>query len=187
MTTAFVGVGVCYIVSGLGIRPAKMGGRVLLVSGGVATVLVAAFPQPVRGNSIAHTVVATLAFTALGAWPVAAARARTGVPLLARRPSAAATLTILGLLIWFVLEVHGSHRGLAERAAALAEALWPFLVIASAVASPSSRKADRKRSGHSPVLSESDPGDRPWNHYALGAVRNLKTAPAGSATVAKRP
>lgn len=108
-----------------------------LVGGGIATMLVAAFPQPARGNSIAHTVVATLAFTALAAWPVAAAGGRSGVPLLARRPSAAATLTMLGLLTWFVLEAHGSHRGLAERSAAFAEALWPLLVIASAFVSAS--------------------------------------------------
>jgi len=135
MTTALAGVGACYVVSGLGLQPARRRGRTLLVGGGVATMLVAAFPQPARGNSVAHTVTATIAFTALGLWPALAACHRSWVPLLERGISATATLTMLGLLVWFVLEAHGSHRGLAERAAAFAEALWPLLVVISAMAS----------------------------------------------------
>ena len=42
----------------------------VLGAGGAATVLVAAFPQPAHGNSVAHTVAAAVAFIALGAWPV---------------------------------------------------------------------------------------------------------------------
>jgi hypothetical protein len=38
---------------------------------------------------------------------------------------------MFALLLWFVLEANGSHRGLAERSAALAEALWPLLVVVS--------------------------------------------------------
>jgi hypothetical membrane protein len=135
MTTALAGVGACYVISGVGLRPAKRGGRALLVGGGVATMLVAAFPQPVRGNSVAHTVTATVAFTALGVWPTLAACRRSRAPLLARGISVTATLTMLGLLTWFVLEAHGSHRGLAERAGAFAEALWPLLVVISAMTS----------------------------------------------------
>jgi hypothetical membrane protein len=158
MTTALAGLGACYAVTGLGLRPARRAGRLALIGGGLATILVAAFPQPADGNSVAHTVAATVAFTALGAWPVLGTR-RHGAPLL--RPGAAipATAVIYGLLLWFVLEANGSHRGLAERSAALAEALWPFLVVLSC------RYARR----------------------SLGAVRSLKMAPAGSATVAKRP
>jgi hypothetical membrane protein len=132
MTAALAGLGACYAVTGLGLRPAGRPGRLLLVGGGVGTLLVAAFPQPVRGNGVSHTIAATLAFTALGAWPVFAARRRTRVPLLTRQACATATLTMFGLLLWFVLEVNGSHRGLAERSAALSEALWPLLVVVSA-------------------------------------------------------
>jgi hypothetical membrane protein len=156
MTTALAGLGVCYAASGLGLRSARRAGRAILVGGGVATVLVAAFPQPARGNSLAHTVVAALAFTSLGAWPVLASR-RQGTLLVRRAASTSATVVIFGLLLWFVLEVNGNYRGLAERSAALAEALWPLLVVLS------SRRA-----------------------YS-GDVRNLKMAPVGSATVANRP
>jgi hypothetical membrane protein len=131
MTSALAGLGTCYTVTGLGLRPAGRFGRSLLVAGGLGTLLVAAFPQPVRGNGISHTIAATLAFTALGAWPVLAARRRTAIPLLTRRASVTATTAMFGLLLWFVLENHGSHRGLAERAAALSEALWPLLVVVS--------------------------------------------------------
>lgn len=171
MTSALAGVGACYVLSGLGIKSAKPVGRVVLVGGGVATMLVAAFPQPARGNSVAHTVAATLAFTALAAWPAVGARKGSKAPLLRPRISIAATLAMFGMLIWFVLEAHGSHRGLAERAAALSEALWPFLVVATAVVSA--------------VTSGSTAPDGVADY--TGDVRNLKTAPDGSATVAKRP
>jgi hypothetical membrane protein len=132
MTAALAGVGVCYALTALGLSPARSAGRAVLAVGGIGTVLVAAFPQPAHGNSVAHTVAATLAFVALGAWPVVASRHRSEVALLTRGPSIAATLVLFGLVLWFVLEVHGSHRGLAERSAALAEALWPLAVMVSA-------------------------------------------------------
>ena len=174
MTSALAGVGACYVVSGLGIRAAKRTGRVFLVGGGVATVLVALFPQPARGNSVAHTVAATAAFTALAAWPALAARKGSEAPLLRPRISIAATLTSFGLLIWFVLEAHGSHRGVAERAAALTEALWPFLVVATSLGAAAS-------SGSAALDGRDEGADYTFD------VRNLKTAPDGSATVAKRP
>ncbi len=131
MTSALAGVGACYAVIGFGLRPAGRFGRALLVGGGLGTALVAAFPQPVRGNGVSHTIAATVAFTALAAWPLLAARRRTPVALLSRRASVTAAVVMSGLLLWFVFEVNGSHRGLAERAAALSEALWPLFVVVS--------------------------------------------------------
>jgi hypothetical membrane protein len=153
MTTALAGVGACYIVSGLGLRPAQPRGRAFLMGGGIATILVAAFPQPARGNSVAHTVTATVAFTALSVWPALAACRRSRVPLLSRGISVTASLTMLGLLTWFVLEAHGSHRGLAERSAAFAEALWPLLVVTSSVASASGYSARHRREPVAPSLT----------------------------------
>jgi hypothetical membrane protein len=157
MTAALAGVGVSYAITSAGLPPARRAGRVALAIGGVGTVLVATFPQPAEGNSVAHTVAAAVAFIALGAWPVLAADRESGNVLLHRGPSVGATVTSFGLLLWFVLEVHGSHRGLAERSAALVEALWPLAVAVAA-----------------------------RRNYGLGA-RSLNWAPAGSATVAKRP
>ena len=90
--------------------------------------LVAAFPQPVHGNSVAHTIAAAAAFTALATWPVLAAR-RGRAPLLTLPVSAAASVALVGLVVWFAAELHGGQRGLAERAAAGAQALWPLAVV----------------------------------------------------------
>jgi hypothetical membrane protein len=131
MTGALIGVGCCYALTGWGLRAAG-GGRLLLALGGLGTVSVAAFPQPIRGNSVAHTVAASVAFAALALWPVVAACRRSGVALLRPLPGLLATLALIGLILWFVGEIHGGHRGLAERAVAGAEALWPLAVVTSA-------------------------------------------------------
>jgi hypothetical protein len=129
MTSALAGLGACHVITAVGLRPALRRGRLLLGIGGTATVMVAAFPQPVRGNSVAHTVAATIAFIALGSWPAWAARKGTRAPLLSGPSSVAATVALLGLVVWFAAELHGGERGLAERAAAGGQALWPLAVV----------------------------------------------------------
>src|SRR5947209_5157235 len=69
MTVALVGVGVCHLATAAGLRPAAPAGRVILAIGGVATLVVAAFPVPAAGISRPHTAAAWLAFTALAVWP----------------------------------------------------------------------------------------------------------------------
>jgi hypothetical protein len=101
----------------------------LLAGGGGATVLVAVFPQPVRGNSVAHTIAASAAFVALATWPLFAAHRKGTAPLLTRPVEAATSVVLLGLVVWFAAELHASQRGLAERAAAGAQALWPLAVV----------------------------------------------------------
>jgi hypothetical protein len=128
MTSALAGLGACHLVTAWGLLPARTAGRIVLGAGGVATVLVATFAQPAHGNSVAHTVVATVAFSALALWPVAAARRRVA-PLLTPAASATATVVLVGLVLWFAAEVHGGQRGLAERAAAGAQSLWPLAVV----------------------------------------------------------
>ena len=64
MTAALAGLGACHVITATGLRPAR-GGRMVLAFGGVATVLVAAFPEPSQGSSEAQTVAASLAFTSL--------------------------------------------------------------------------------------------------------------------------
>jgi hypothetical protein len=132
MTAALLVVGVCYMVTGAGLQPARGAGRVALMGGGVATVMVAAFPQPVQGNGVSHTIAATIAFSALAVWPVLAARRRSGTPVLSVAAAVSATVVMVGFLAWFTLELHGSHRGIAERAAALAEVAWPLVVAVGA-------------------------------------------------------
>lgn len=129
MTSALVGVGACHVVTAAGLGPARRLGRVVLAGGGAATLLVAAFPQSARGSSAAHAVAATLAFTAMGAWPAFAGRRMHWAPLLTRGTSAAAAAVLLGLVTWFALVLNDDQRGLGERVAAGAQALWPLAVV----------------------------------------------------------
>jgi hypothetical membrane protein len=132
MTAALLAVGVCYVMTGAGLRQARWAGRGALMGGGVATMMVAVFPQPVRGNGVSHTIAATIAFTALAVWPVLAARRNSGSPVLSFAAAAGATVVMVGFLVWFTLEIHGAHRGVAERGAALAEVVWPLVVAIAA-------------------------------------------------------
>lgn len=131
MTTALVGVGVCHAITAAGLRSAAVAGRLLLATGGVATVLLAAFPQPVTGDSTGHVVVASIVLPTLSLWPALAAR-RGATPGPAVWLVAAAGL--LGILGWFGLELFGffgdSPRiGLSERVLAGAQALWPLAAV----------------------------------------------------------
>jgi hypothetical membrane protein len=139
MTGALVGVGLSHLVTALGLAPAATPGRLVHGLGGLATLLVAVFPLPAGdGSSPAHTTAAALSFVALAVWPAFAwVRPRSPGPAVAAylgpRVSAAATSALLLALAWFFAElVANSQRvGLAERAAAGAQALWPLAVVLS--------------------------------------------------------
>lgn len=135
MTGALAALGVCHVVTALGLRPAALYGRVLLAGGGVAIVLVAAFPLPGGGTSVRHAVAAGISFVALAVWPaLASLRRAAGIPALLR-PAVAVPVTVVlvGLSGWLVVELRGGDRvGLAERVLAAAEALWPLVVTATA-------------------------------------------------------
>jgi hypothetical membrane protein len=129
MTAALAGLGTCHIVTALGLHPARRRGRTVLGIGGAATVLVAVFAQPAHGNSVAHTVSATVAFVALAGWPLGATAPASEAPLLRWPASLAAAAVLLGAVVWFAAELHGGDRGLAERTAAGLEALWPLALV----------------------------------------------------------
>ncbi len=135
MTSALAGLGICHVVTAIGLRPAALPGRVLHATGGVATVLVAAFPQPVVGSSRAHVLAAGLGFISLSVWPLFASRRGRGVPV-GLRPAEglAAAAVLLGLLGWFAVEFysHGDRVGLAERAVSGAQALCPLIIAVAA-------------------------------------------------------
>jgi hypothetical membrane protein len=133
MTLALAGVGACHVVTGLALRPAASAGRLMLMTGGVATVLVAANPEPAGGGgSLPHTVWAAVGFLALAAWPLAAGRRGSSVSA-GLRPGvcAGATGVLAGLLVWFGAELIAGGRqvGLAERVLAGAQAVWPLAVV----------------------------------------------------------
>lgn len=134
MTSALVVLGVCHIATALGLRFARLPGRVLLAVGGVFTLGVAAFPLDEDGRSLTHAVVALIAFVALAVWP-SAGWADSG-PIALQRPWAAASTLFMSLLVlWFFSSIGSAHEGLAERCAAGAQALWPLAVVTTALMS----------------------------------------------------
>lgn len=129
MTAAIAGVGLCYLLAGLGLQPAGRAGRVLLVGGGVAVLSIALFRQPHRGYSLPHELAVIGAALTCCTWPAFAWHRRTPAPLLTRAPSIAAAGVLVGLAAWYALETHGALLGLAERFAATAPALWLLAVV----------------------------------------------------------
>jgi hypothetical membrane protein len=135
MTTGLAVLGICHLVTALGLRPAAAVGRLCLAAGGVATVLVAVFPVPRFGTSDIHRVVAGVGFATLTLWPALASRRGRPMPW-GLRPlvSIVATTALLGLLAWFVVELsaNGARIGLTERLVAGSQALWPLVVVLTA-------------------------------------------------------
>jgi len=131
MTLALAAVGACYVLTGLALRPAAWPGRLILMAGGVAMVLVAANPEPAGSGSAPHALWAAVEFVALALWP-AFSRGHGPVVAWGLRPGvrAAATAVMAGLLVWFGAELvtGGPRVGLAERVLAGAQVLWPLAV-----------------------------------------------------------
>jgi hypothetical membrane protein len=163
MTLTFVVVGVCYLVTGLGLRSARMPGRLLLMAAAVAGVLVAANPEQ-AGTSlpVGHVICGTAGCAVLVAWPVAAWRRGPSVPW-GLRPavSAGAVAVLLALVTWFALELvaGGGQVGLAERVFGVAQALWPLTVVVSCcyAARAGARGPARMIIGSRRPLERSDP------------------------------
>ena len=133
MTLTFAAIGLCYVLTAIALRLPALPGRIALASGGVATILVATFPEPLGGTSDTHGVSATIASSAVAVWPALAARHEPQVswPL---RPVASVTVSVvlIALLVWFVSELQREmNAGLSERMAAGAEALWVGLAAAA--------------------------------------------------------
>ena len=133
MTLALAGTGACHVVTGLALRPAALAGRLVLMAGGAAVVLVAAFPETAGGGgSLAHTFWSTFAFVALALWPLAASGRGPSTPAWLRPGVCAVAAGVMfSLLVWFYTELIGAGQqlGLAERVLAGAEAGWPLTVV----------------------------------------------------------
>jgi hypothetical membrane protein len=155
MTLTFLVVAACDVVTGLALRPARAAGRLILIAGAVAGLLVAANPeQPGTNYPLPHIIFGAAGCIALVAWPAGAWRRGPSVPW-GLRPavSAAAVAVLLVLLAWFGTELitAGGQAGLAERIFGAGQGLWPLAVVVSC------RQAARTaRLGHAP--SPSQPG-----------------------------
>jgi hypothetical protein len=135
VTLIFVIVGACDIVAGLALRPARIAGRLILMAGGIAGILVAVSPVHLGdGAPVSHIVWAVAGLAALAVWPAAASYRDPAMPWVLR-PAVSAWVTVLhlALVAWFGLELITSagQAGLAERVLGEAQAIWPFVVIMS--------------------------------------------------------
>lgn len=135
MSLTFVVVGICVFVTGLALRPARQAGRVMLMAGAVAGMLVAVFPEhPGVSFPVPHMICAAIGCTGVVGWPAGAWRRGPSVPW-ALRPavSAGAVAVLLALVTWFGVELitFGGLTGLAERIFGGGLALWPLVVVAS--------------------------------------------------------
>jgi hypothetical protein len=143
MTLTFVLVGACDVVTALALRPARTPGRLMLLVGAVAGMLIAANPeQPGVRYPVPHMVCAVVGCAGVVGWPAGAWRRGRSVPWgLRAGVSAVAVAVLLALAAWFGVELvaGGGQAGLAERLFGAAQALWPLLVVASC------RVAARKR------------------------------------------
>ncbi|KUM69886.1 DUF998 domain-containing protein [Streptomyces curacoi] len=133
MTAALAALGVCHVLTALGLRPAALPGRAALGAGGVAALVVALIPPPSSGGSLRHGSVAAVAFVLLAVWPVLAADRRGAAPWGLRPvPSLTATALMVVGAAWFMIEMHqGGAAGVAERLVTALQSLWPFVVVAS--------------------------------------------------------
>jgi hypothetical protein len=85
MTLVFMVAGVCDVITGLALRPAAPAGRLILIAGAVAGMLVAAYPEHAGSGSVPHALWASLGFAGLPAWPTWARRRGPSVPRALRR------------------------------------------------------------------------------------------------------
>jgi hypothetical protein len=146
MTLTFVLVGVCQFVTGLALRPARMPGRLILMAGAVAGMLVAANPeQPGTRFPIPHMICAAIGCAGVVGWPAGAWRRGPSVPW-GLRPavSAAAVAVLVALVAWFGVELitAAGQAGLAERIFGAGQSLWPLAVVASCRLAARSRTGD---------------------------------------------
>jgi hypothetical membrane protein len=145
MTLVFLLVGACYIITALALRPARVPGRLILIAGAAAGMLVAASPEHPGGfGSVPHFVWASIGFAGLTLWPAGAWRRGPAVPWGLRPAVAAAAIAVLfALLAWFGTELilGAGQAGLAERVVGAAQAAWPLAVVLSARAAAPARAA----------------------------------------------
>jgi len=136
ITSALLGVGICNFVTGLALRPAAEAGRILLLLGGVCSMLIAAYPQHSHSGSPTHEAFSVAGVVLMTMWPVAAIRREPDAPYCLRpRVTYVAVLVNLGLLAWFSVELfNGPLLGLAERAVTVDQATWPLAVVLSVFA-----------------------------------------------------
>jgi Protein of unknown function (DUF998) len=130
MTGTLFLVGGCHLVTAGGLAGVRVLARVLLIVAGMASIGIAASPEPVVGSTPQHVAWTALGAVTIAVWPAFVARRASPRPLfLSTRGSAAVTVVFVALLGWLVIETQGgSDLGLAERLSSSVQTSWPFIV-----------------------------------------------------------
>jgi hypothetical protein len=133
VTGALYMIGVCHFATAAGLRALSLPARVGLLVTGLASIGIAASPQPISGSRAQHLVFTAIGAVAITVWPVLAAQKRAPASILvSARVSAVAFLGFLILLCWTVVETQsGASLGLAERVSSAIQSGWPFAVAVS--------------------------------------------------------
>lgn len=147
MTSVFVIVGVCYIVTACGLAAVRAAARVSIFLGGTASVLVAFSPEPAGGGTTTRHILASgAAFIALALWPCLSIERGPRAPWVLRPLTAILFTALVAVLAgWFLFELQSNGlAGLAERIVTALQAIWPVIVVvglrrASVYARPSRR------------------------------------------------
>ena len=115
MTLTFVVVGACDFVTGLALRPARAPGRLILMAGAVAGMLVAANPErPGVNFPLPHMICAATGCAAMVAWPAGAWRRGPSVPW-GLRPAVSAGAVVVLLALAVLVRRGADHPGRAGR------------------------------------------------------------------------
>lgn len=130
---ALLGVGVCHVATGLALRQAAEPGRILLVIGGISSMLIGLNPQGAHSGSLPHEAFSLIGVVVMTIWPIAAMRRDPGAPFGLRPiPVCATTAVTLVVLLWFTIELfNGAQLGLAERTVTADQSIWPLVVVFS--------------------------------------------------------
>ncbi len=129
MTGALALIGVCYVLTSVGLDGLPTRARLGLLVSGIAGIGVAACPEPAVGATTQH-----LTFTAIGAvsmalWPALVGQKSPVHVLAGVRVATCTTVLFAALLTWLIAETRdGPHLGAAERISSSIEAGWPVVV-----------------------------------------------------------
>ena len=127
MTAGLVITASCHIVTAAGLRVLRPLPRVALALAGCCGLAVAALPDRL-GTATAHVAATGVGAILLAIWPVLTIS--LGASQARLRWSVAVSAVLIGLLIWLGYDAwRGTHLGLSERTAVVAEMLWPLVVV----------------------------------------------------------
>jgi Protein of unknown function (DUF998) len=131
MTAALLLVGGCQIATGAGLTGVRVPARILLILTGLATIGVAASPQPAAGPTVRHLAFAVACDVTAAVWPALVVRRTPARPRILSVFSCAAVAVIFaGLSFWLLIaaESGAGDLGMVERLTSGVLGLFPPIV-----------------------------------------------------------